>query len=441
MSLKYRLLIYINSLLLIAVLIGLAAIITSTQKNVRQEILSTQSLAIFAIENGIKKNPEIYLFQEQGETFGLSNLNELRHLNIQFYDQENQLRDQTSSYLSKTNLPPIWFISLMENFSSVMAEKRIDIKLRGQDFGYILINPEPMYEYSEIWQQIKSGFLVILLFFGLVNTMILVVFYHTLKPINAIIDGFQRLEDEDYQARISKTNIRELDIIGQKFNGTVKKLKESNIKIHKLSQNLINIQEQEKKDLARNLHDELGQSLTAIQAEAASIKKSKNEESRNSAVDSIIAISKTMMLSTRELIKKLSLGILEEMGFEIAIGDLVNSWAKRNPKVNMTYVFDKQLIGLIPRPFEGHIYRIIQEALTNITKHANTKKTNISLSLHKKKNLFEISISNDGLKKQSNANNGIGLLGMRERVNQMGGTIEFKKNHNFEIFITLNIAI
>lgn len=260
MSLKYRLLIYINSLLLIAVLIGLAAIITSAQKNVRQEILSTQSLAIFAIENGIKKNPEIYLFQEQGETFGLSNLNELRHLNIQFYDQENQLRDQTSSYLSKTNLPPGWFISLMENFSSVMAEKRIDIKLRGQDFGYILINPEPMYEYSEIWQQIKSGFLVILLFFGLVNTMILVVFYHTLKPINAIIDGFQRLEDEDYQARISKTNIRELDIIGQKFNGTVKKLKESNIKIHKLSQDLINIQEQEKKDLARNLHDELGQS-------------------------------------------------------------------------------------------------------------------------------------------------------------------------------------
>ena len=441
MSLKYRLLIYINSLLLIAVLIGLAAIITSTQKNVRQEILSTQSLAIFAIENGIKKNPEIYLFQEQGESFGLSNLNELRHLNIQFYDQENQLRDQTSSYLSKTNLPPIWFISLMENFSSVMAEKRIDIKLRGQDFGYILINPEPMYEYSEIWQQIKSGFLVILLFFGLVNTMILVVFYHTLKPINAIIDGFQRLEDEDYQARIGKTNIRELDIIGQKFNGTVKKLKESNIKIHKLSQNLINIQEQEKKDLARNLHDELGQSLTAIQAEAASIKKSKNEESRNSAVDSIIAISKTMMLSTRELIKKLSLGILEEMGFEIAIGDLVNSWAKRNPKVNMTYVFDKQLIGLIPRPFEGHIYRIIQEALTNISKHANAKKTNISLSLKKKKNFFEISISNDGLKKQSNANNGIGLLGMRERVNQMGGTIEFKKNHNFEIFITLNIAI
>ena len=65
MSLKSRLLIYINLLLLVAVFIGLAAIIFSAQNNVRQEILSTQSLAVFAIENGIEKNPEIYFSQEK----------------------------------------------------------------------------------------------------------------------------------------------------------------------------------------------------------------------------------------------------------------------------------------------------------------------------------------------------------------------------------------
>ena len=86
MSLKFRLLTYINLLLFIAVFIGLAAIITSAKNNVRQEILSTQSLAVFAIENGIQKNPEIYLFKKETDTLGLSNLNELRHLNIQFYD-------------------------------------------------------------------------------------------------------------------------------------------------------------------------------------------------------------------------------------------------------------------------------------------------------------------------------------------------------------------
>lgn len=441
MSLKYRLLIYINSLLLIAIFIGITAIIASAQKNVRQEILSTQSLAVFAIENGIKKNPEIYLFQEEEESLGLANLNELRHLKIQFFDKNNQLRDQTSSDLSILNIPPKWFISVMEDFSTILPEKKININMRGKDFGYILINPEPMYEYSEIWQQIQSGFLVILLFFGLVNSMIFVVFFHILKPIDSIINAFQKLEEEDYRARVKKINILELDVIGKNFNKMVEKLKAGNLKIHKLSQDLINVQEQEKKDLARNLHDELGQSLTAIQAEAASIKKNKSEKNRIIALDSIIQISKDMMLSTRELIKKLSLGILEEMGFEIAIGDLLNDWSKRYPKKSLNYFFDSKLVGLIPKKFEGHIYRIIQEALTNISKHSNAKKIIISLKLSDNKRQLEIKIFNDGVINKKNNRSGVGLLGMIERVKQMDGTINFEKNSFFKIQILLKASI
>ena len=158
MSLKYRLLLYINLLLLIVIFIGISIVVTSAQNNVRQEIISTQSLAVFAIENGIKKNPEIYLFQEEGNTLGLANLNELRHLKIQFFDSTNQLRDQSSSDLTTLNLPPNWFISIMENFSTTLPEKKINIMIRGKNSGYVLINPEPLYEYSEIWQQIEYGF-------------------------------------------------------------------------------------------------------------------------------------------------------------------------------------------------------------------------------------------------------------------------------------------
>lgn len=439
MSLKFRLLTYINLLLLVAVTIGISVIIASAQKNVRQEILSTLSLATFAIENGIKKNPEIYLFQNEVDTIGLANLNELRHLRIQFFDSSDQLRDQTSSDLSTISLPPSWFIDIIEKFSTVIPEKKINIKIRGKNSGYILIYPEPLYEYSEIWQQIINGFFVILLFFGLVNIMIFIFFYHTLKPINLIIEGFQKLEDENYKARINKINVLELNIIGQNFNKMVKKLRESNNKIHKLSQDLINIQEQEKKELAINIHDELGQSITAIQAEAASIKKNKNEESRIQALDSIIKISKSMMLSTRNIIKKLSLGILDEMGFEIAINDMVETWSKRYPKVVINYSFDKNINTLISPSFEGRIYRIIQEALTNISKHSEPKKVNINLELDSKQKELEIKIFNDGIIQNSNAKNGVGLLGMMERVKQMKGIINFKKKNYFEIHIVLKL--
>ena len=439
MSLKFRLLTYINLLLFIAVFIGLAAIITSAKNNVRQEILSTQSLAVFAIENGIQKNPEIYLFKKETDTLGLANLNELRHLNIQFYDSNNQLRDQSSSDMSVLHKPPLWFISVIEDFSTILPEKKISINFKDKKLGYVLITPQPMYEYSEIWQQIKNSFWVILLFFGLVNIMIFFVFYLTLKPISSIIEGFQKLEDENYKANIKKINILELDIIGKNFNKMVKKLKEGNFKIHKLSQDLINVQEQEKKELARNLHDELGQSLSAIQAEAASIKKNKNEESRILALNSIIKISKNMMLSTREIIKKLSLGILEEMGFEIAINDMVEGWLKRHPRVLMSYSFDKKIEEFISPSFAGHIYRIIQEALTNISKHSKPKKITVNLELKKKETELEIKISNNGVIQNLNKENGVGLLGMIERVRQMKGTIKFKKRNNFEIFITVRL--
>ena len=152
MSLKYRLLIYINSLLLIAIFIGITAIIASAQKNVRQEILSTQSLAVFAIENGIKKNPEIYLFQEEEESLGLANLNELRHLKIQFFDKNNQLRDQTSSDLSILNIPPKWFISVMEDFSTILPEKKININMREAIANYLYNYARGKVHYSiEVW--------------------------------------------------------------------------------------------------------------------------------------------------------------------------------------------------------------------------------------------------------------------------------------------------
>ena len=100
MSLKSRLLIYVNLLLLVAIFTGLAAIILAAQNNVRQEILSTQSLAVFAIEKSIEKNAEVYFSQEKKVSLGLTNLKDLRHLKIKFFNTNKQLLEQTSSDLS-----------------------------------------------------------------------------------------------------------------------------------------------------------------------------------------------------------------------------------------------------------------------------------------------------------------------------------------------------
>ena len=396
MSLKSQLLIYINSLLLIATLIGLMTIMMVTQKNVREEVLSTMSLAEFAIEQGVKKNPDFYLFQRNNNELGISELSGIRHLKIQFFDLNDALLEETLNTPDEIKPPPTWFINIIESLSDKIFFSKINIEQRGELTGYILIKPEPIYEYSEIWQQIKVGLWIIGSFLVLINFVVLLLFSHMIKPINKIIEGFEKLEAGNFKSKIRKSNILELDIIGKKFNSMIDNLRKSNNKIHKLSQNLIDVQEQEKSELARDLHDELGQSLTALQAEAASISKTTKKKSRDEAIFNVIKLSKNMMLSTREIIKKLNLGLIEDLGFESALIELFENWKRRFKGVTFEYSIDKKAIKKITKKRAAHLYRIFQEALTNIAKHSSPKKIQISIKYTDNIDRTRILISNDG---------------------------------------------
>ena len=438
MSLKSQLLIYINSLLLIATLIGLMTIMMVTQKNVREEVLSTMSLAEFAIEQGVKKNPDFYLFQRDNNELGISELSGIRHLKIQFFDRNDVLLEETLNTPEEIKPPPSWFINIIESLSDKIFFSKINIEQRGELTGYILIKPEPIYEYSEIWQQIKVGLWIIGSFLVLINFVVLLLFSHMIKPINKIIEGFEKLEAGNFKSKIRKSNILELDIIGKKFNSMINNLRQSNNKIHKLSQNLIDVQEQEKSELARDLHDELGQSLTALQAEAASISKTTKKKSRDEAILNVIKLSKNMMLSTREIIKKLNLGLIEDLGFESALIELFENWKRRFKGVKFEYSIDEKAIEKITKKKTAHLYRIFQEALTNIAKHSSPQKIHISIKYIDNSNRIRILISNDGFSNDSSNQDGLGLIGIAERVDQIQGTLEISKKKFFKIIINLS---
>ena len=437
MSLKSKLLIYINSLLLIATLIGLLTILMVTQKNVREEVLSTMTLAEFAIEQGVKKNPDFYLFQREDSDLGFSELSEIRHLKIQFFNNQDILLEETSNTLDEIKPPPYWFIFLIEKLSEEIFFSKINIDQRGEMTGYILIKPEPIYEYAEIWQQIKVGLWIIGAFLILINIIVLILFSHMIKPINKIIEGFEKLEAGNYNSKINRSNILELDIIGKKFNSMINNLRQSNDKIHKLSQNLINVQEQEKSELARDLHDELGQSLTALQAEAASISKATKKSSRDDAIFNVIQLSKNMMFSTREIIKKLNLGLIEDLGLESALIELFENWKRRFKGVKFEYKIEDKALRKVTKQETAHLYRIFQEALTNISKHSEPKNIKITLQSLDRGNKTRILISNDGIKSNLVNNEGLGLIGIAERVDQINGSLEVIKKKFFKIIIKI----
>ena len=142
-----------------------------------------------------------------------------------------------------------------------------------------------------------------------------------------------------------------------------------------------------------------------------------------------------MMLSTREIIKKLNLGLIEDLGLESALIELFENWKRRFKGVKFEYKIDEKALRKITKQETAHLYRIFQEALTNIAKHSEPKNIKIAIKSLDEKGKIRILIRNDGIKTELSNKDGLGLIGIAERVDQINGSLEIIKKRFFKIII------
>lgn len=435
MSLKLRLIFIVNFLLFVAIFIGFFSVVFTSKNAVRSEIESSVRLAQFSIQSGIQKNPELYLFQDN--FLGLKDLESIRHLTIQLLDKNKNIIDENISS-KEFNRSPAWFQNILDLYSKDLNPQDIPLLQYGEKIGSVLITPNPTYEYDEIWQQFKNGLLIAAIFFVFVNIAIYFLFEKIIAPIENLIRSFHNLEQGRYKKNNESFGISELDILRVKLNQLIGKLKKNDDKIHQLNQKLIGIQEQEKKEISRDLHDEIGQSLAAIQVQAAAIKTMQKSKNSLNQADSIIQTTKDLMGQTRNLIKRLSLTIIDDLGLEDSLIDLYSSWIKKsgykNAHCRISLPNHKQFSNLLKET----IFRLTQEALTNINKHARPKKIDISIQETKKS--IHMEFINDGIVSKNKKTNGIGLLGMAERVANLSGTMQ-PRRHKGLFIIKISIPL
>ncbi len=193
-----------------------------------------------------------------------------------------------------------------------------------------------------------------------------------------------------------------------------------------LTQNLYSIQESERCHLARELHDELGQWLTAIHAEAEAILcMSEGDSTVRANVQAICECANEMHEVIRDMLRRLRPALLDELGLAVSVRELMNKWCLHNPDIIFEFALVGNLTGL-SEMINITVYRILQEALTNICSHALAKRVSVCLS----RELGEtpdaeavfLRITDDGKGFDPNqALNGFGLLGIRERAIAAGG--------------------
>ncbi len=195
-----------------------------------------------------------------------------------------------------------------------------------------------------------------------------------------------------------------------------------------LSQALIRIQEDERRALARDLHDEFGQSCTAIRTDANYIFNARADDATGvlASAKRIDHAAQTLHALCRNMLGRLRPPVLDSLGLHAAVQELCETWEEQTGVA--CFFFPEALPEALDDEVAVTCYRLVQEALTNVTRHAAARKVRIDLSVTPDASAIQLSIEDDGcgMTEPEGAVLGLGIVGMRERVAALHGEINLK---------------
>jgi two-component system sensor histidine kinase UhpB len=203
-------------------------------------------------------------------------------------------------------------------------------------------------------------------------------------------------------------------------------LSAANHSLRILSRRLMQVQEEERSRLARDLHDEVGQLLTALKIDLQDIQHGEVRDSRFSPLTDSLELVDRLLTQVRTLALDLRPSLLDDLGLVSALRWYANRQAARNGWTLSLSV--EGMDGRIPAPIEVTCFRVAQEALTNIAKYSQAKT--IDLALRRQDEEVTLVIQDDGVgfdvilaRRRAQSGESIGLLGMEERVRLAGGSL------------------
>lgn len=210
---------------------------------------------------------------------------------------------------------------------------------------------------------------------------------------------------------------------------TERLLSENRFLIHRS----IAIQEKERSYLARELHDQFGQNITAIQADAETILElthaMDNDVRRQLAaiqisIQAILDLSSQMYGVMHGLLQYLRPSGLEELGLTAVLQDVIKTWQERHSNIKCQFYAPSDLMGF-DEQINITLYRVIQECLKNISRHANANTVNIQLTHDTDNDVLMLQVIDDGKGMDIYQQKwGLGLIGMRERVQALEGELQ-----------------
>jgi signal transduction histidine kinase len=324
---------------------------------------------------------------------------------------------------------PEWFAGFYRLlfFDQSFAERRL--LYRGELKGVVRATIDPATVAERAWTDLSRMLGLWAFMIGALCLLVYVIVDHALRPTAEILAGINRVAEGDLSSRLPRFRLRELGRIAEVFNELTQKLQATTSDRAELARRLVDAQEQERRLIARELHDDVAQRLTALSCLARSISRTIGSAAPEAARDSdeLVALASGTMRSLRETLITLRPPELDDLGVVASLQELV-AGHERQAEGRTRFIFRREgSFEDIPAEAAAHIYRIIQEGLTNAVRHAAAGVVEVTLRERPEGDarLIELRITDDGVGPRRGPNGdplaGVGLIGMRERVFALSG--------------------
>jgi two-component system sensor histidine kinase UhpB len=429
-SLRMRLNLLFALVLVLGLAINIGRLVLEAGPRIQAEDDSVIRLAREFIDASIadlKSSPD-----PEAKLAGLvEGLQKLRHVSV------TRARDGASTAMepngaaatdSRFDAPPEWFVTMVR---PEQTSVRVPIVVEGKSYGTLLIASHPSDEIAEIWDGIVTQLEVGSVIAAALLILTMLVVSRALTPIQSLADAMSGIEAGRYDTRVTPTGSAEIAAICEKLNHLAGTLGDAVADKQQLAERVVSLQDVERKEIARELHDEFGPYLFALRAHATSLMRMADAAKPDVAGlrrhgAAMLEQVNALQQFNRRVLDKLRPAGLSELGLSEALAALVRFWRDAHPGVSVETEISQSL-GPVGETAELTIYRVVQEALTNAFRHSGATQVSVTIEpvagAGRVGRAARVRVSDNGEGLPSEHKLGLGMLGMRERVMALGGTM------------------
>ena len=313
-----------------------------------------------------------------------------RHLQAIVVGSNGKVR-LTSQLAQPDEKMPEWFYQL---FSSHHRRSVVVLPEQFNSFGRFELEANPRNEIGEVWEDMVNTLRIVSILTIFISGAVYWILGSALKPLEQLAAAFRQIGIATEPNLVPESGPDEFQRVYQAFNNMVDRQQRIEATNRKLHQQLLNVQEEERADIARDLHDDIGPFLFSVDVESASILKLHDEngyEALPAHVKSIRDSVSHMQRHVRGILSRLRPAALLDLGLQDALEHLVESWRSRHSAISITLDFD---LAPLDEQQEDAIFRIVQEAISNAVRHG--EPSTILVTAREDDGLVNLEISDDG---------------------------------------------